>query len=505
MEVPESLAKYSEQELLVLKAKLLCDFEFYNRAITKWVEGYSFIVKPFHKEQFATINKIVSGDPSYKYVIVNLPPRCGKTDVWVKNLFSWVMINNPKARNIHTSYSTPLALDNSAAILKRLKCEEIVYLFGEIVSKDERAREKWKTKSGGGMRAASSDSGITGFGAGLALERDLIGTGSPADGFGGLILVDDPLKPGEAGSDTQRSSVNSNFSGTLVSRRNNPNVPMVIIMQRVHEEDLSGYLLGGGFGDPEDWMHIKFPAVVGEESNVLTTDEGWDTIFPEKYSKEFMRTLKKYDPYTYAGQYQQEPAPLDGGIFKREWFGWYEELPKLQSLAIYADTAMKAKENNDYSVFQLWGISKDRQSIYLVDQLRGKWEAPDLLKEAVEFWTRCNARGLGRVTAFNIEDKSSGTGLIQQLRRERVPVKEISRSDGKMTGDKEVRARSASPMIAQGRVFLPKNAPWIGDYVHEFISFPNAKHDDQVDPTCDAVLDNLVEYSPLSRWVNGVY
>jgi len=148
---------------------------------------------------------------------------------------------------------------------------------------------------------------------------------------------------------------------------------------------------------------------------------------------------------------------------------------------------MKTKEQNDYSVFQCWGESFEGQAVML-DQIRGKWEAPELLIQARAFWNKHKAGNNGNLRAFKVEDKASGTGLIQTLKREGMPIVGIQRSVDKIT-----RAMDAAPMMQSGNVSLPQNAPWLADYLSEFSAFPNGSHDDQVDPTMDAIQDILTK------------
>ena len=193
---------------------------------------------------------------------------------------------------------------------------------------------------------------------------------------------------------------------------------------------------------------------------------------------------------------EQRPAPIGGGIFKDEYWRFYKDLPTIVSKRIFGDTALKTKEMNDFSVFQCWGKSKEGQ-IYLLDQVRGKWEAPELKIQAKAFYNKHNV-GYAHVNAFKIEDKSSGTGLIQSLRREGLPIVEIPRDTDKVT-----RANDSVGLLASGNVYLPEDAPWLSDYLAEFSIFPNAKHDDQVDPTMDAIEDFLrvdtIDYSEMFR------
>jgi predicted phage terminase large subunit-like protein len=248
-------------------------------------------------------------------------------------------------------------------------------------------------------------------------------------------------------------------------------------MQRLHEEDLSGWLLNGGNG--EKWDHLCIEAVTPEGKSFWPGNSN--------FTLDNLQRKEKANAYVYAGQYLQRPSPPGGGIFKDDWWRFYVVPPEIEYRAIYADTAQKTKEHNDYSVFQCWGKTKTGQAV-LLDQMRGKWEAPELLVKARAFWNKHHAEtGKGALRAFKVEDKVSGTGLIQTLKKEGMPMIAIQRDK-----DKVIRAYDAAPYIESGNVLLPERAPWLSDYMAEFSAFTPTdthKHDDQIDPTMDAIAD----------------
>lgn len=176
-----------------------------------------------------------------------------------------------------------------------------------------------------------------------------------------------------------------------------------------------------------------------------------------------------------------------GGLLKAEWWQYYTMPPRIRFRVIYADTAQKTKTANDYSVFQCWGKGDDGK-IYLLDMIRGKWEAPELLTNARAFWNKHKAQNdkktVGYLRSIKVEDKSSGTGLIQTLKREGIPIVPIQRNIDKIT-----RCMDASPLVESGNVVLPQNAPWLSDLLTEATSFPNGVHDDTLDPLFDAATD----------------
>lgn len=212
-----------------------------------------------------------------------------------------------------------------------------------------------------------------------------------------------------------------------------------------------------------------------------------------KQDVEKLRVLEEGDRYTFSSQYQQNPSPLGGGMFKDKYWKYYEVLPAdIDLYRIYGDTAQKTKERNDFSVFQLWARSRT-QGIFLVDQFRGKWEAPDLESKLVEFWNKHKPTQFKPMGAqvVKIEDKSSGSSLIQSIKKDyMIPVEPIQRNT-----DKVLRAMGVVKYFASNYIHLPKNAEWLHDYKEEFRKFTplmTHKHDDQIDPTMDAVEDLIV-------------
>lgn len=216
-------------------------------------------------------------------------------------------------------------------------------------------------------------------------------------------------------------------------------------------------------------------------------------LWPFKHTLDQLRVLEVGDPYTFSSQHQQRPSPLGGGMFKDSYWKYYEVLPPdLDLIRIYADTAQKTSEKNDYSVFQLWGRSIS-SGIYLIDQFRGKWEAPELESKAVEFWNKHKPTQFKIMGAqvMKVEDKSSGSSLIQSIKKDYlIPIEPIARNT-----DKVLRAMGVVKYFASGYIHLPLNTDWLHDYKEEFRKFTplmTHKHDDQIDPTMDAVEDLLV-------------
>lgn len=424
----------------------------------------------WHQSAICTaLERVVTGQCTR--LIINVPPRSGKTELAVINFIAWCMGNWPDSEFIHASYSKRLATTNTWATRALVEHETFAEIFGAPhLRMDSNAKDEWRTSDGGIVYATGSDGTITGYGAGKMRPS-----------FGGAIIIDDPHKAGEANSQTMRQNVLSWFSTTMESRGNNNDTPIIIIMQRLHEQDLSGWLLDGNNG--EQWDHLCIPAV---------TEDG-ESFWPKQLKIENLERLKQANSYIFAGQYMQTPSPAGGGIFKSEWIRHWDNLPEMEYRMVYADTAMKTGQENDFSVFQHWGKGIDG-FIYMIDMIRGRWEAPQLLARAAAFWDKCLNQTKGTLRKMKVEDKASGTGLIQQLRQANIPVEGIPRNRDKVT-----RGYDSAPQVEAGRVFLPTRHECLADLMHELATFPNAAHDDTVDPFMDAVQD-MLNAKPAPRW-----
>lgn len=221
--------------------------------------------------------------------------------------------------------------------------------------------------------------------------------------------------------------------------------------------------------------------------------EAGSALWSSKQNIEQLKIMEEGDPYTFSSQYQQKPSPLGGGMFKEKYWKQYDILPSdIDIMRIYADTAQKVKEHNDYSVFELWARSPST-GIYLIDLVRGKFEAPELESKMVEFWNKHKPTQFKPFGAqcIKIEDKSSGSSLIQSIKKDYlIPVEPIQRNT-----DKVFRAMGVIKYFASGYIHIPKDKDFVHDFKEEFRKFTplmTHKHDDQIDPAMDAVEDLIV-------------
>ena len=329
---------------------------------------------------------------------------------------------------------------------------------------------------GGGCRLATSVGGtITGRG-------------------GNFIILDDPLKPDEALSETQRNAVNEWYDGTLVSRLNDKQTDVIIVvMQRLHQDDLVGHIL-----KQEDWEVLSFPAIAQtDESHLITSPLGnrtWrrkagELLHPERESQKTLEEIRRRTgEYNFEAQYQQRPTPPGGAMVKTDWLRSYDSKPA-QFGCIYQswDTANKAGQLNDYSVCTTWGISGT--DIYLLDVFRKQVNFPDLRRAAV--WLRYQFKP----NVILVEDKASGTQLIQELKHARINVQAYLPPPGT---DKIMRLHAQTTYFDNGRILLPKEAPWLSEYIAEITGFPGTRNDDQVDSTTQF----LDYYGKNSSWLH---
>jgi predicted phage terminase large subunit-like protein len=414
---------------------------------------------------------LARGDIPSNRLLINVPPGASKSTL-VGVMYSawlWGPVGQPWHRYIGAAHEQGLAVRDNRITRELVTSEWYQNLWPIRLQGDQNEKLYFENEKRG-FRQACAVASMTG-------RR------------GHTIGLDDPLSPEKAHSDAARETALRVLSETIPTRLNDPATSaIVIVMQRLHERDPSGYVLAENLG----YEHLLIPMEF-EPARRVHTCMGWtdprhdegELMFPERFPPAVIeRDRKALGAYAWAGQMQQRPAPAGGGILKNDWWQYYTEPPPLEYRAMYADTAQKTGTQNDYTVLQCWGRSKLGQAV-LLDQIRGKWEAPELLVQARAFWAKHRV-GSAPLRAFKVEDKVSGTGLIQTLKREGLPMIPIQRDRDKIT-----RAYDAAPMIESGNVLLPRDAPWLSDFLAEASTFPNGAHDDQLDPMFDAVADML--------------
>lgn len=402
-------------------------------------------------------------------LLMNVPPGSMKSlltgVIWPA--WEWGPRDMQEMRFVGTAHEETLAIRDSRKCRDLIKSEWYQSLWPVELSRDlDGKREFGNTRKG--VRQARAFTSMTGV-------------------RGDRVILDDPISADSANSAAKLEAAKIAFTETLPTRVNSDKSAIVVVMQRLSEKDTSGVILDMGL----PYVHLCIPMRFEPERR-CTTRIGWtdprkedgELMFPERFSEDQVRELEAtLGSYGTAGQLQQRPTPRGGGILKTSWLRYYETPPPLEWRVIFVDTAQKTKEENDYSVLECWGRSKTGEAVIL-DLIRGKWEAPDLLSQARAFWMKHAAIQGAPLRKMGVEDKVSGTGLIQTLRREGIPVHPVQRNRDKIT-----RAYDAAPFIESGNVLVPHDAPWVSDFLAEMEAFPAGAHDDQLDPMFDAIVE----------------
>jgi predicted phage terminase large subunit-like protein len=384
-----------------------------------------------------------------------MPPRYLKSLCVSVAFPAWILGKNPEKRVIVASYSEKLSLKHSMDTRLIMESNFFRNIFSSCIL-SPRQNEKYKfNTTENGFRFATSVGGTL--------------TGEGAD----ILIIDDPHNPQHVFSNTLREKTLNWFSNTFSTRLNNKKEGVIIIvMQRLHSADLSGYLLARG-----GWYHLNLQAIneenrlinIGNFTKYLKQDE---ILFEAREGLQELEVVKNdMGIYNFNAQYQQKPIVIENGMMKKEWLLEYDEDMDFDNIYLSFDTAIKAEDSSDPTVCTVWGDFKN--NYYLINVQRKWLEYPELKREAWDMIEKY------RPTAILIEDKASGQSLIQDLKREGkqniIPIR--------VNRDKITRFASITPFFEGGRVFLRKNSSWFFDYEYELLTFPRGKHDDQVDST----------------------
>lgn len=443
----------------------------------------------------------------HKNIIVNIPPGGTKTEFWSVHLPAYCMAKHPRVRILNTSYSKDLVNENSERTRALIKSDEFRQFYQFDIGKDK--VDDWTLEVGGKRKhqlfSRASGGQITG-----------VRGGYMGEGFTGYIMADDWDKIDDLFSDAKRSKSHIRLINTLRSRRAHSDTPFLFIQQRGHIDDSTAFLLSGGMGLNID-HHVKIPAIVNDEYIQALPDVirdrcwkcvkdskqigGYWSYWPEKESIDDLIALRDAHPYTFASQYLQDPDTLDGGIFSADDFVYFgdtyqgadiDEPDAYDWRLITVDTAQKTNEWNDWSVFAEWGVTKTH--IHRLAYKRAKMTADVLRKEFVTFVKDAHSRNgerFGVLRKVDVEDKSSGTGLIQEAAGQ-LPIQITALQRDK---DKLTRAMDVQPHHIAKKVALPYGDKQNYEFVSEVAAFSHDdthKHDDQTDVMIDALNEVFV-------------
>ena len=441
----------------VFAALLRSDLRFFVRKVFQTILPGTVYLPNWHVDAIVyQLTLVKTGEIGR--LLINQPPRSLKSICVSVAYVAWLLGHDPTRRIIVASYSNEFAAELHRQFRRVIDAPWYRALFPAMrVAKD--SGTELVTTAGGSRYATSVGGTLTGRGA-------------------DLIIVDDPLKAEEAMSPVARKRVVDWFTGTLVSRLNDKERDaIVVVMQRLHEDDLAGYLLG-----QDTWHHLDLPAIAIEDS-VIAIGPGrhirrrvGDVLHPERESKEVLERIKtEIGSLMFSAQYQQRPVPAEGNLIRRAWFRYYDILPQQGSVERIVqswDIAAMTGETNDYSVCTTWLIVKS--DYYLIDVFRSRLEYPDLRRKVVSLPERFGA------DTVLIEDTGSGMALLQDLQRD-APQGMPHPIGQKPQGSKLDRMAAQSAKIEAGHVHLPREAEWLDSFLLELLAFPMGRHDDQID------------------------
>lgn len=391
-------------------------------------------------------------------LIINLPPRHLKSFIISVVLPAFILGMDESARIICISYSDELSRALSRDF-RRIVESELYRMVFPNVRPTKLTENEFVTDAGGGRYATSVGGTLTGRG-------------------GDFILVDDPIKPEDAYSDKARQSVNEWFRSTLLSRLDDKQKSvLIIVMQRLHVNDLTGFVeAGGGF------YKLALPALSTCDERIPVSDDevylrpAGEALHDERESLEMLEAIRdQIGSYNFASQYQQHPESPEGGMFKREWFQIITKPPifwRNGHWFVSIDTALSTSETADYSAISL--IYADKTGYYILFAERGRWDY-EMLRAKV--WAYLEK--IGREVYFVIEAAGVGISLISTLRKAGLRCFHYTPKDGK-----QVRAAYALPIIHSRRVHILNKEgenDWVEPYINEFVIFPHGRFDDQVD------------------------
>jgi len=462
----------------IVDAVLRSDFlSFLLKAFETASGGDSFASNWHHEAIAWQLGRIMAGDNTR--LIVTMPPRYLKSITISVAWVAWMLGRDPMRRFVCVSYSSDLSQKHAGDCRAIMQTEWYRRIFpNTVLPRGSSSEMDFRTTKGGGRLSTSVGGTLTGRG-------------------GDIIVIDDPIKPDEAMSDVARKKVLNWYSNTLSSRLNDKSRgAIILVMQRLHEEDLAGHLLEAG-----GWKHLSLPAIAETDERIATgagrfhTRSAGEALHPARESVARLEALKKVTgSAVFSAQYQQAPVPAEGLYVMRSWLKRYNIVPEKQPGDVIVqswDTASKDGVFNDWSVC-ITALKRKRE-VFVLDVFRGKLKFPDLRRKVEELARRHS------INALLVEDAASGAQLVQQLREDKpdgIPAPVPVRPDA----DKVTRFSAQTPRIEAGELLLPVDAPWLATFERELLGFPNLKHDDQV----DALTQLLAWSGPRNRRIGMI-
>jgi len=443
----------------VAAAILGTDLYSFVRASFPIVSGDGRFLSNWHIEAICyELSQVIQGNT--RRLIITVPPRSLKSICASVCLPAFVLGQDPTRRIICVSYSEHLARKhaNDCRALMHSKLYRGVFPSTRISTAKDTETE-FMTTARGSRLATSVGGTLTGRG-------------------GNLVIIDDPLKPQDAQSQSARDSLKQWYANTLLSRLDHKTEgSIIVVMQRLHLDDLVGHLL-----EQNGWRHLNLPAIAEDETIIhlgaarsIRRQVG-ELLHPERESQVALDELKtSMGSMEFSAQYQQAPVPIGGNLIKWSWFRYYDLSPSPRpgdKLIVSWDTATSSEQLADYSACVVLLVRGE--TVYVLDVIRARLEYPELKRTVLlhhKRWRQTEA-----AYCLLIEKKGSGQSLIQDLYREKIHAIGINPE-----GDKVMRMVAQAAPIEAGAVHLPSTAPWLDEFKKEILSFPRGRHDDQVD------------------------
>jgi predicted phage terminase large subunit-like protein len=447
------------------KARQMCTDSFYEFVQFFWdviipeKPVWNWHIKYLCEELQTLAGYIVRREAKPYDLIINIPPGTTKSTIATVMFPAWIWTQDPTIRVITNSYSAALAIEHATKSRDIIMSDKYRSLFPHIlIRRDKAAKSSYENTSGGARYATSTGGMITGI-------------------HGHLIINDDPLNPGQAASEVERKAANDHTT-TLASRKvDKANTPIITIMQRLHENDVTGYLLAK---KAEKIRHICLPAELSSLVSPAEIRKNYinGLLDPVRLSRKILdEQLIDLGSRGYSGQYDQNPVADGGNIVKREWFRRisYADFMRLKAgipVTFFADTAYTEKKENDPT--GIIGTCKVRNDLYILCAKKVRYKFPELIRFLP---TYVREHGYTAQSTIRIEPKANGLSVVDQL-------KESTRLNITCTpspvDSKETRLNAASPKVECGRVILV-DGPWNEEFIEEICGFPAKEHDEYVD------------------------
>ena len=463
--------------------KKLCELSFYEFFKRAWhiIEPSIPLSTNWHHKYLCDIlqeeaERITANKPKTKDIVINIPFRSTKSILVTVMFPVWTWIKNPKLRFITASYSADLSIEHATRSRDIITSDWFKNRWGDIfhIKKDQNLKARYENNFMGVRRATSVGGTVTGQG-------------------GDFLIVDDPVSPQHAASEIERENANEWYRTTFYSRLNNPLTGVrIVIMQRIHENDLSGFLIG--HESRMKYKHICIPAELSKDLKPTALEDNYDEnglFWSDRFSRDILDDYKQaLGSYGYAGQLMQTPTPIDSGMIKIDWFKidntkYFDEKTVVDFVI---DPAYTANEKNDPSALLAYTFRENKWQI--IDCINVRKEFPDLIK-FIQQWVVKN--GYTNRSRIYVEPKASGKSIVQTLKKETgLNVRE----DKPPSKDKVARVSDVSASLESGRVSLLKGK-WNEEFLNQLVRFPAAKHDDMVDCLVMAVNNNMWNHSKV--------